>query len=54
MITPKDYSIAVNKQIYFEITYAEMLTNSTVRQDTFTLGHLFHIKGKSKVEYIFY
>lgn len=48
-ITPKDYTIAVEKNIYFEISYCPMLFNSNTRQDTFTLAHLLHIKGKSKV-----
>ncbi|XP_022173415.1 ribonuclease P protein subunit p30-like [Myzus persicae] len=47
-ITPKDYTIAVEKNIYFEISYCPMLFNSNTRQDTFTLAHLLHIKGKSK------
>ncbi|VVC40994.1 Polymerase/histidinol phosphatase-like,RNase P subunit p30 [Cinara cedri] len=48
MMTPKDYQVAVNNKIYFEISYAEMLKNSVTRQDTLTLAHLFHIKGKLK------
>ncbi|XP_060845277.1 ribonuclease P protein subunit p30-like [Rhopalosiphum padi] len=47
-ITPKDYTIAVEKNIYFEIFYGPMLFNSNTRQDTFTLAHLLYIKGKSK------
>jgi len=49
-ITPKDYTIAVNKNIHFEISYAPMLFNSSTRQDIFTLAHLLYIKGKSKVK----
>jgi len=49
-ITPKDYTIAVEKNIYFEISYGPMLFNSNTRQDTFTLAHLLYIKGKSKVK----
>jgi len=49
-ITPKDYTIAVEKNIYFEISYCPMLFNSSARQDTFTLAHLLYIKGKSKVK----
>ncbi|XP_015369439.1 PREDICTED: ribonuclease P protein subunit p30 isoform X2 [Diuraphis noxia] len=47
-ITPKDYTIAIEKNIYFEISYCPMLFNSNIRQDTFTLAHLLYIKGKSK------
>ncbi|XP_026821186.1 ribonuclease P protein subunit p30-like [Rhopalosiphum maidis] len=47
-ITPKDYTIAVEKNIYFEISYGPMLFSSNTRQDTFTLAHLLYIKGKSK------
>lgn len=53
-ISPKDYSIAVNKNIYFEVSYGPMLINSTARQDNFTLAHLLHIKGKSKVTTVIY
>lgn len=48
-IAAKDYTIAVEKNIYFEVSYAPMLINSTTRQDTITMAHLLHIKGKSKV-----
>lgn len=50
-ISPKEYINAVGKNIYFEISYAPMLFNSSTRQDTLTLAHLFYIKGKSKVKY---
>ena len=49
-ITPKDYTIAVEKNIYFEISYCPMLFGSSTRQDTFTLANILYIKGKSKVK----
>lgn len=48
-VPPKDYSTAVDKNIYFELSYGPMLISSVARQDTITLAHLLHIKGKSKV-----
>lgn len=53
-ISRKDYSIGVEKNIYFEVSYGPMLINSTVRQETITLAHLLHIKGKSKVKSMFF
>ncbi|VVC40990.1 Polymerase/histidinol phosphatase-like,RNase P subunit p30 [Cinara cedri] len=47
-ITPKDYSVAVDKNIHFELSYAPMLMDSVTRQNTLTLAHMLHIKGKSK------
>ncbi|XP_025208641.1 ribonuclease P protein subunit p30-like isoform X2 [Melanaphis sacchari] len=47
-ITPKQYTIAIEKNIYFEVSYAPMLVNYITRQDTLSLAHLLHIKGKSK------
>ncbi|XP_008182462.1 RNaseP protein p30-like isoform X2 [Acyrthosiphon pisum] len=47
-ITPKQYTIAMEKNIYFEVSYAPMLVNHIARQDTLSLAHLFHMKGKSK------
>nr|BAH72438.1 ACYPI51193 [Acyrthosiphon pisum] len=49
-ITPKQYTIAMEKNIYFEVSYAPMLVNHIARQDTLSLAHLFHMKGKSKVK----
>lgn len=53
MITGNDYSIAVDKQIYFELSYASMLMDSNIRQKILTLANLFHSRGKSKVKYKF-
>lgn len=50
MISPKEYKVGVEKNIHFEVCYGPMLMNSTVRQETITLAHLLHIKGKSKVK----
>ncbi|XP_060847748.1 ribonuclease P protein subunit p30-like isoform X2 [Rhopalosiphum padi] len=47
-VTPKQYTIAIEKNIYFEVSYAPMLVNYVARQDTLSLAHLLHIKGKSK------
>lgn len=47
-ITSKQYTIATEKNIYFEISYTPMLVNYVARQDTLSLAHLFHMKGKSK------
>lgn len=52
-ISPKDYTVGVEKDIYFEVSYGPMLINSNVRQETITLAHLLYIKGKSKVKSIF-
>lgn len=52
-ITPKQYTIAVEKNIYFEVSYAPMLVNYIARQDTLSLAHLLHMKGKSKVKNTF-
>ena len=49
-ITPKQYTIATEKNIYFEVSYAPMLANYIARQDTISLAQLFHMKGKSKVK----
>ncbi|XP_022175188.1 ribonuclease P protein subunit p30-like isoform X2 [Myzus persicae] len=47
-MTPKQYLIAIEKNIYFEVTYSPMLVNYIARQDTLSLAHLFHMKGNSK------
>ncbi|CAH1731228.1 ribonuclease P protein subunit p30-like isoform X1 [Aphis gossypii] len=47
-ITPKQYTIAIEKNIYFEVSYGPMLVNYVARQDVLSLAHLLHIKGKSK------
>lgn len=49
-ITPKQYTIAIEKNIYFEISYGPMLVNYVARQDVLSLAHLLHNKGKSKVK----
>ncbi|KAF0748100.1 ribonuclease P protein subunit p30-like isoform X1 [Aphis craccivora] len=47
-ITPKQYTIAIEKNLYFEVSYGPMLVNYVARQDVLSLAHLLHIKGKSK------
>jgi len=47
-ITAKDYKNAVDKVIQFELVYAPMLSDSVARHEGLTIGHLLHIKGKSK------
>lgn len=42
----------MENQIFFEVSYGPMLINSTARQETLTIAHLLHIKGKSKVNTI--
>lgn len=49
-ITARDYKNAVDKAIQFELVYAPMLSNSVARHESLTIGHLLHIKGKSKVK----
>ncbi|XP_050529596.1 ribonuclease P protein subunit p30 [Daktulosphaira vitifoliae] len=48
LISAKQYKVAVEKNIHFEICYGPMLRHVFTRQDTITLAHLLHIKGKSK------
>jgi len=50
-ITAKDYKNAVDKSTHFELAYVPMLSDSVARQEGLTIGHLLHIKGKSKVKY---
>lgn len=49
-ITPKQYTVAVENNIYFEVSYSTMLVNYIARQDTLSLAHILHVKGKSKVK----
>ncbi|XP_050426141.1 ribonuclease P protein subunit p30 [Adelges cooleyi] len=48
VISAKGYKVAVDKNIHFELCYGPMVNGYFMRQDTITLAHMLHMKGKSK------
>ena len=45
----KQYRLAADRGIYFELSYSSMLRDSSLRKKMIYMSHLYHAIGKSKV-----
>lgn len=47
-INRKSYKIAIQRGLFFEIKYSEVISNSRCRKDIIKIAHNYFVKGKSK------